>query len=85
MRNDNLIELLGYYRNGMPDNNIPKHGFDFTDDSIDCLIEAVEIASALAKSDYPHNFQLERFDLRDFCYSMSRLQTKAKEWEEQYQ
>lgn len=40
-------------------------------------IEAWHLMLDLIEVGYPHNFQLERFDLRDFCYDISDLIKRA--------
>lgn len=36
------------------------------------------LVNELANIEYPHNFQRERADIRDFIYSMSALMDKAR-------
>lgn len=44
------------------------------------LATAVSILEALARADYPHNFQRESSWVTDYCYKMTGIQRDAKEW-----
>lgn len=78
-----LEARIRLYADGDKENEIPPRSFDFNKRDTDLMLTACNIVRWLAAKDYPHNFQLERFDLRDYCWEMSNIQKAAKRLLEQ--
>lgn len=69
------------YALGEPCEGLPvvqPHAFDLNKEDAEVIIAALECMRLLTVFDYPHNFQRERFDLRDYCFKMTALQRAAK-------
>lgn len=73
-----LEERIHLYADGDGYYDIPPRSFDFQKEDTDMMLSALEVVKLLAESDYPHNFQLERFDLHEYCLRISAIQRIAK-------
>lgn len=73
-----LEARIRLYADGDKENEISPRSFDFPKRDTDMMLTACNIVRWLAAKDYPHNFQLERSDLRDYCWGMTAIQTDAK-------
>ena len=62
-----LTERVILYADGDKENGIPPHSFDFSHEDMETIMSALRLAYLVSRQEHIHNFQLERFDIRDFC------------------
>lgn len=62
-----LNERVKLYAEGDPENEIPRHSFDFTKEDEENIMSALRIVWLLSREDFAHNFQNERKDIVDYC------------------
>ena len=72
-----LEELIDLYTYG--DSETPPHAFDFTIQDAETMKSCVAFVRRFANQAYPHNFQGERYDIREYCYRMTAFQNMAKD------
>lgn len=72
-----LEELIDLYTYG--DSETPSHAFDFTIQDAETMKSCVAFVRRFANQAYPHNFQEERYDIREYCYRMTAFQNMAKD------
>lgn len=73
-----LTERVKLYADGDSENGIPPHSFDFSHDDAEAIMSALRITWLLSRVDCVHNFQLERFDIKDFCTVTNGIVKTAK-------
>lgn len=79
-----LTERVKLYADGDSENGIPPHGFDFSHEDAEAIMSALRIVWLLSRVDFVHNFQLERFDIRDFCTVTNGIIRIAKNFEKKH-
>lgn len=79
-----LTERIRLYADGDPEHGLPAHGFDFSHEDAEAIMSALRIVWLLSRVDFVHNFQLERFDIRDFCIVTNGIIRIAKNFEKKY-
>ena len=62
-----LTEKLKLYADGDKEEEFPCHGFDFSYEDSQYLMDALRIVWLLSQTELVHNYQAEREDLRNFC------------------
>lgn len=72
-----LEEIIDLYTYG--DSKTPPHAFDFTIQDAETMKSCVAFVRRFANQAYPHNFQGERYDIREYCYRMTAFQNMAKD------
>lgn len=72
-----LEEKIELYTYG--DSETPPHAFDFTIQDAETMKSCVAFVRRFANQAYPHNFQGERYDIREYCYRMTAFQNMAKD------
>jgi len=76
-----LTERVKLYADGDSEHGLPAHGFDFSHEDAEAIMSALRVVWLLSKVDFVHNFQLERFDIRDFCTVTNGIIRIAKNFE----
>lgn len=79
-----LTERVKLYADGDSENGIPPHGFDFSHEDAEAIMSALRITWLLSRVDYVHNFQLERFDIKEFCTVTNGIVKIAKNFEKNH-
>lgn len=79
-----ITERVKLYADGDAEDGISKHGFDFSHEDAEAIMSALRIVWLLSRVDFVHNFQLERFDIRDFCTVTNGIIRIAKNFEKAY-
>lgn len=79
-----LTERVKLYADGDPEHGLPAHGFDFSHEDAEAIMSALRIVWLLSRVDFVHNFQLERFDIRDFCTVTNGIIRTAKNFEKKH-
>ena len=75
--NRTLEEIIDLYIYG--DSETPPHAFDFTIQDAETMKSCVAFVRRFANQAYPHNFQGERYDIREYCHRMTAFQNMAKD------
>ena len=79
-----ITERVKLYADGDSEAGISKHGFDFSHEDAEAIMSALRIVWLLSRVDFVHNFQLERFDIRDFCTVTNGIIRIAKNFEKKH-
>ncbi len=73
-----LTERVKLYACGSKSEEIPAHGFDFSENDMEDVLSALRIVWLLSRIDIAHNYQAERDDLRCFCIEANGVIRVAK-------
>ena len=73
-----LTERVKLYACGSKSEEIPAHGFDFSEEDMEDVLSALRIVWLLSRIDVAHNYQAEREDLRCFCVEANGVIRIAK-------
>lgn len=73
-----LNERVKLYAEGDPENEIPRHSFDFTKEDEENIMNALRIVWLLSREEFVHDFQRERKDIVDYCITTTGIIRIAK-------